>query len=118
MSSDALTVAVRQLRTDPEATVTTCCRALESAPLDQQPRFMLVLGWANLALDDLAAAREPLRLAAGSQHDVAGPAALLYGFVCLLLDEAHTVAVPGTGQRPRAIPRSGRCCETWTSPRS
>ena len=53
---------------------------------------MLVLGWADLALDDLAAAREPLRLAAGSQHDVAGPAALLHGFVCLLLDETNAVA--------------------------
>lgn len=103
MSSDALTVAVRQLHTDPEATVTTCRRALESAPEDQLPRLMLVLGWADLALDDLAAAQEPLRLAAGSPQDVAGPAALLHGFVCLLLDEAHTVA----GSWHRALAEGG-----------
>ncbi|WAL63666.1 tetratricopeptide repeat protein [Amycolatopsis cynarae] len=102
-SAAGLGLALRQLLTAPEDAVTTCRRVLEGTPSGDLPRILLVLGWANLALDAPEAASNPLRLAAGSQGDVAGPAALLCGFVSFLLDDARA----GLGAWHRALSAGG-----------
>ncbi|WP_253765582.1 tetratricopeptide repeat protein [Goodfellowiella coeruleoviolacea] len=87
-SAAALGLAVRLVGVDPEDAITVGCRALDLDHPVNQRRAGLVLGWANLALDDPAAAWTPLQFAlGGSEPDVAGWAAVLHGLVSVLVDE-------------------------------